>query len=149
MSTTFFFFNVLLCICVPCHQECTLHHFYERYYLAVPMQFSNAQSAGTSRRAQAVEAIGRETQAETNLTPGFQCFSSSLPGDMARKEDWQVGQEPGWDWKKAQPETRKLQVEDQKHQANFWVLFLLSLTAKFISLLCHYIAFVSWSQLFY
>lgn len=93
-----FFLNILLCICVPCHQECNFHHFCGRYYLAVPMQFTNAQSPGINRRAQAVEAIGRETQAETlSLTPGFQCFCSSHPRDMARKADWQVGQEPGWE----------------------------------------------------
>lgn len=59
------FFKTSCYVCVPCHQERTLHHFYERYHLAVPMQLRNAQPPGTRRRAQAVEATGRETQAET------------------------------------------------------------------------------------
>lgn len=84
------------------------------------MQFTNAQPAGISRRAQAVEAIGRETQAETFshsqvsvlllLSPRLYGKESRLAGGTRSRMK---------EWKKAETETRKLQVEDQKHKVNF------------------------------
>lgn len=39
-----FFKHLAMYVRAPWHQECILHQSYERYYLAVPMQFSNAVS---------------------------------------------------------------------------------------------------------
>lgn len=106
------------------------------------MQFTNAQSPGSSRRAQAVEAIGRETQAET-LSHSWVSMLLLLSPTRYGKESRLAGGTRARmrDRKKAQTEMRKLQVEDQKHKVTFSFLFLLSLTAKFVTLLPPYTAF--------
>lgn len=146
-------------MCVPCHQECTFYHFCGRYYLAVPMQFTNAQSPGSSRRTQAVEAIGREIQAETLSLLGF---NASAPLTQAI---WQGKQTGRWDkgqderLEKSTDRNEKAAGGGPKAQCNFRffvsvVLFFVffcfvfvSLTAKFVTCLSLYIAFVLWSQM--
>lgn len=56
-----------------------------------------------------------------SFTPGFQCFCSPHPGNMARKADWKVGQEPGWGVEKSTDRNKKVAGGRPKAQSKLQV----------------------------